>query len=143
MPVDYWDYLGWKDTFGTAKNTQRQRAYAAKRGDGMVYTPQAVINGRKHCNGAGKTKIEHAISVTQSSSEATRIPVSIQIERNDVVIEAGKPDGAARTDQKSTKPVHATVWLAVVQPQAEVEVRKGENRGHKLTYAKTKLPLFE
>ena len=55
MPVDYWDYLGWKDTFATPRNTDRQRAYAKARGDGAIYTPQAVVNGTMHANGAQKS----------------------------------------------------------------------------------------
>src|SRR4051795_347758 len=43
LPVDYWDYLGWKDTFANPAFSARQRAYASARGDGQVYTPQAVI----------------------------------------------------------------------------------------------------
>ena len=34
MPVDYWDYLGWKDTLANPKFSERQRAYAHARGDG-------------------------------------------------------------------------------------------------------------
>ena len=44
--VDYWDYLGWRDTLGSPANSERQRAYARARGDGKVYTPQA--RGRRH-----------------------------------------------------------------------------------------------
>ena len=44
--VDYWDYLGWKDTLASPDNTERQRDYAPARGDGQVYTPQLVVNGR-------------------------------------------------------------------------------------------------
>ncbi|MEO1794378.1 MAG: DUF1223 domain-containing protein, partial [Pseudomonadota bacterium] len=42
--VDYWDYLGWKDTLAKPAFTKRQRNYARFRGDGEVYTPQAIIN---------------------------------------------------------------------------------------------------
>src|ERR1043166_7464075 len=45
LPIDYWDYLGWKDTLAKPAHTARQRAYAQVRGDRAVYTPQAVING--------------------------------------------------------------------------------------------------
>src|SRR5262245_56845369 len=45
LPVDYWDYLGWKDTLANPHSTARQRAYARKRGDQEVATPQAIVNG--------------------------------------------------------------------------------------------------
>ena len=49
--VDYWDRLGWKDTFSSAAWTARQYAYArALRRDG-VYTPQVVVNGRVEGDG--------------------------------------------------------------------------------------------
>lgn len=38
VPIDYWDYLGWKDTLADHRNTARQKAYAHARGDGQVYT---------------------------------------------------------------------------------------------------------
>ena len=45
--VDYWDYLGWKDTFGKPEFSKYQRTYG-KRFDGAVYTPQMVVNGKIH-----------------------------------------------------------------------------------------------
>ena len=38
MPIDYWDYLGWKDTLALPGHARRQRAYAGTRGDRAVYT---------------------------------------------------------------------------------------------------------
>jgi hypothetical protein len=43
--VDYWDNLGWKDSFSSREYTQRQRRYAANWGSGSVYTPAFVLNG--------------------------------------------------------------------------------------------------
>ena len=45
VPIDYWDYLGWKDTLAIPGHSARQRAYARVRGDRQVYTPQIVVNG--------------------------------------------------------------------------------------------------
>ena len=45
--VDYWDYLGWKDPFASAKNSDRQRRYAASWREGSVYTPGFVLNGEE------------------------------------------------------------------------------------------------
>src|SRR6516165_8263095 len=64
MPIDYWDYLGWKDTLADARFSARQRAYSRVRGDRDVYTPQAVINGSMHVIGSDRNSIENAISTT-------------------------------------------------------------------------------
>src|ERR1700684_4346361 len=45
LPVDYWDYIGWKDTLASPAFTQRQKDYSAARGDGQVYTQQIVVDG--------------------------------------------------------------------------------------------------
>src|SRR6195952_1281008 len=42
MPIDYWDYLGWKDTLADSRFSARQKAYSPVRGDRDVYTPQAI-----------------------------------------------------------------------------------------------------
>jgi len=45
--VDYWDYIGWKDSFATPANTERQRRYHQERGISTVYTPGFVNNGKE------------------------------------------------------------------------------------------------
>ena len=42
--VDYWDYLGWADTFARPEFAQRQRAYRHALRLRNVSTPQVVIN---------------------------------------------------------------------------------------------------
>ena len=44
--VDYWDYLGWKDTFAMAEYSQRQQDYGNFFKLNSIYTPQAIINGK-------------------------------------------------------------------------------------------------
>lgn len=123
MPVDYWDYLGWKDTLANPKCSKRQRAYAKGRGDGQVYTPQMVINGRAHVNGAAKGEIEAALKASRGQPAGAAIKAFVA-------------DGLITIDLAAAplKPVDATVWIAVVQAEALVEVRAGENRGRNLTY---------
>jgi len=60
MPIDYWDYLGWKDTLADPRNTARQRAYSHVRDDGQVYTPQVVVNGSLQVLGSDKAAIDIA-----------------------------------------------------------------------------------
>ena len=76
LPVDYWDYLGWKDTLALHGHSSRERAYAEARGDREVYTPQVVVNGIVHVLGSDKAAIEHAIAQTRRSAEPLTLPVT-------------------------------------------------------------------
>src|SRR4051812_44175949 len=66
LPIDYWDYLGWKDTLALPGHSRRQKAYSKARGDREVYTPQVVVNGVMHVLGSDKDAIEHAIAQTRT-----------------------------------------------------------------------------
>jgi len=57
LAVDYWDYLGWKDTLALSGHSNRQRAYAKARGDREVYTPQVVVDGAVHALGSDKKPV--------------------------------------------------------------------------------------
>ena len=46
--VTYWDYLGWKDTFGDPAFSERQRKYVKSLGAHNAYTPQIILNGSAH-----------------------------------------------------------------------------------------------
>jgi len=126
MAVDYWDYLGWKDTLASPKFSARQRAYAKARRDGAVYTPQAVVNGTIHVNGSDRAQIDEAIERTSRKSEPA-VSLTCRTENGAMVVEVGNAaPGQAVKD--------GTLWLAVVQPQAEIPVKHGENRGRTLAY---------
>ena len=59
--VDYWDYLGWPDTFALPEFTERQKAYAKRLGPREVYTPQVVVDGRKQASGAKPETVEELV----------------------------------------------------------------------------------
>lgn len=44
--VNYWDYLGWKDPFGSPVFSQRQRTYVAQGKARIVATPGFMIDGK-------------------------------------------------------------------------------------------------
>src|SRR6516225_7595569 len=77
MPIDYWDYLGWKDTLADARFSARQKAYSQARGDREVYTPQAVINGSAHVIGSDRAGIESAIGATSKTEGVVSVPVTM------------------------------------------------------------------
>src|ERR1700709_1815121 len=68
LPIDYWDYLGWKDTLADARFTARQKAYSQVRGDREGYTPQVVVNGSVHVIGRDRAGIEGAIDATKKAN---------------------------------------------------------------------------
>jgi hypothetical protein len=119
--VDYWDYLGWKDTLAKPQYSQRQMDYAHARGDGEVYTPQMVINGTAHAVGSRRGDIEAAMAQTRSA--VPPIAVSIASSGSDIAISLG--DGPAEK---------ATLWVMGIVPEVSVPIARGENAGHSVTY---------
>ncbi|KAJ0983645.1 hypothetical protein J5N97_011944 [Dioscorea zingiberensis] len=66
--VDYWDYQGWKDPFGSSFWTVRQKAFVESLQLDTLYTPQVVVQGRSQCLGTDETAIADA------ARDATRFP---------------------------------------------------------------------
>jgi hypothetical protein len=120
--VDYWDYLGWKDTLASPDNTERQRAYAAARGDRQVYTPQVVVNGREHVVGSKRADIEAAIA------RSPGLPVKIELaEKEDAItVSLARNGGVAH---------NATLWLVFYKEKVSVPIERGENTGKTITYS--------
>jgi len=127
LPVDYWDYLGWKDTLANPRNAERQRAYAQRLGIGTVYTPQVIVNGAAEVLGSSGSEIERAIAATNTAISNAHLPIRFWYYGSTIIIEvAGAAPGAEAQE--------ATIWLAVVQRRIEVPVKTGENAGKTLIY---------
>jgi hypothetical protein len=125
LAVDYWDYLGWKDTLALSGHSNRQRAYAKARGDRQVYTPQAVIDGAVHALGSDKSAIERAIGQVRDQQVPLTLPVTI--------VRAGDAVTVTVPSSKDGKG-QAEVWLCPVTSSVPVSITRGENGGHTFTY---------
>src|ERR1700675_4069402 len=77
MPIDFWDYLGWKDTLADSRFSARQKAYSQVRGDREVYTPQVVVNGSMHVIGSDRAGIESAIDTSKKANGVMSVPVTM------------------------------------------------------------------
>lgn len=126
LAVDYWDYLGWKDTLALSGHTSRQRAYAKTRGDRQVYTPQAVIDGAVHALGSDKPAIERAIKQTREQQAPLRLPVTMVLDGDKLTVKV-----SASKDEKG----QAEVWLCPITRAVPVKIGRGENSGHTVTYS--------
>ncbi len=123
LHVDYWDYLGWKDSFSNPVFTERQRLYAQTAGSTMIYTPQMVIAGQDFVVGSKAMQVLDSVM-----AHAKKVPpVTIDLARRggDLVIEA------AAVDQV---PSGMVVFLVQYSPAETVEISRGENAGNTLTY---------
>lgn len=125
LAVDYWDYLGWQDTLALHGHSNRERAYAAARGDRDVYTPQVVVNGAVAVLGSDKAAIERAITQTRKNAQPLSLPVSLKVAGDKVVVDVSDAKGAAR---------NAEVWLCPLTGKITVKIGRGENGGKSLTY---------
>jgi hypothetical protein len=126
--VDYWDYLGWKDTLASPTFTARQKAYAHARGDRAVYTPQAVVNGMMHAVGSDRAGLKNAMQSTGDRLDKKAIDLSLRREGNSIVVDAGKARGIL------SRPKPATLWMVIFDDAKTVKIDRGENRGKTITY---------
>jgi hypothetical protein len=136
FPVTYWDYLGWKDTLARPENAERQRHYAAARGDGQVYTPQAIVNGLEGCVGSDLPEIESAVRATSAIVQKEAVSLDVRRENGKLVIEAG---GASSGSPHKT----GKVWVATVQRSQTIPIARGENAGNMVTYTNVVRHLTE
>src|SRR5438105_8924825 len=79
MPIDYWDYLGWKDTLADSRFSARQKAYSHVRGDRNLYTPQMIRNGSAQVIGSDRAPIEGALDDTRKTTSVMSVPVTMSI----------------------------------------------------------------
>ncbi|MFC3180040.1 DUF1223 domain-containing protein [Cypionkella sinensis] len=121
LHVDYWDYIGWTDTFGQPGFTERQKAYAHAAGEKMIYTPQMIVAGNARVAGNQPRAVAQALAAVQPS------PVVLSLNRKgtDLLI-------TATATQALANPV--AVQLVHYTDRAEVEIERGENSGLKVAY---------
>ncbi|PZM09619.1 DUF1223 domain-containing protein [Rhizobium tubonense] len=120
--VDYWNYMGWDDTMSSKDNTARQYAYARTFGRSNVYTPQAIINGRDHLNGADLTAINLKVDQFDHQGKGLSVPVHAAMKGDELEIKIGAGDGKAN------------VVIAYFDREQMVTVKKGENTGRQIAY---------
>ncbi len=123
--VDYWNYLGWKDTFSKAQFTDRQRRYATGLKERQIYTPQAIVNGRDHTVGSRKGKIDGMMKGFSSGSKGLSVPISVKVTKDQMQIRVA---GSASLKN------HPTLYMVYYNRSEKVKIERGENRGKTIVY---------
>ena len=123
LHVDYWDYIGWRDTFANPHFTQRQKAYAKAVGSRMIYTPQMIVGGVDRVQGNDPAQVTEAVRRHKAQGSPVRLNVTRDGDRIMIRAEADPP---------LTKP--ARVQVVRYTPEATVTIGRGENEGRVVTY---------
>jgi hypothetical protein len=129
LPITYWDMLGWKDTFATEANTNRQKSYAKRMNRSGIYTPQVVIDGKVDVVGNQRDRVVSAIATRHSeiaSEPAVNLGLGIASGRIEITIPAAP--------RAKDRPL-GTIWVLRTLSSGSVNVQQGENKNHQLSYA--------
>lgn len=117
--VDYWDYVGWKDTFAQEAYSDRQRAYAESWGSSRIYTPQMVVNGDKAVVGSRRNEVQSAVNVAV-------LPLAMDLSLHGEMLKIVLP---AKPDLSD-----AVVWLVTYMERADIKIETGDNAGKSMVY---------
>ena len=120
VPVDYWDYVGWADTFAQPAFTDRQKAYARRLKVREIYTPEVIVNGQREAGGPGLDEDAVDALIHSGARDLAQGPHVRLLDDGARVEVAPGHAKAARSD----------VWLVRYDPQARtVRVKAGDNKG--------------
>lgn len=124
LHVDYWDYIGWADTFADPQYTARQHQYARVAGSTVVYTPQMVVGGIDHVVGVRPMQTVDLIMTHMDAPD----PITVEVRRS---------GGAYIVEAERAGPLPEAgvdVQLVGYSPSERVEIRRGENANRVIDY---------
>ncbi len=123
LHVDYWDYIGWPDSFASPAHSARQEAYARAAGERMVYTPQMIVGGQNRVLGGDAAAVMEQLHAHADAT--TPVDLSVSREGATLVIEA----------PALPLPLPLVVHVVRYQPEDEVVITGGENAGLTVSYS--------
>jgi len=122
--VDYWDYLGWKDRFGSPRHTSRQRQLGANNNQRSIYTPEFFVDGAEV---RGTTKVIEKIRNSNSTTALIQLKLTVS-----------KTDDTLQLELQTTNPEALSSDLhsrfIVYESELATDVKRGENSGELLRH---------
>jgi hypothetical protein len=123
--VDYWNRLGWTDPFSSSEFSDRQRKYGEQFHLEGVYTPQLVINGEYELVGSNRNTATSTIKKVLAEKAAVQIKIDeVKKDGNKLIVTCEAEGNLKKSD----------LLAALVQKQAVMNVKAGENSGAKLSH---------
>lgn len=127
--VDYWDYIGWKDSYAQAVFSRRQRELANRGGARTIYTPQVMVDSRDLPGWRNQVDFEAALATSARRPAGVNLSMDLHMEsaaRWIVDLRGKRVDGVLREG--------AIVFLALYENGIETRVKSGENAGTTLRH---------
>lgn len=122
--VDYWNYIGWEDPFGSPEHAKKQQKYNQKFHNNSNYTPQLVVNGREHFVGSSSLKVRNAIIRYRKQKSVNKVEVSNMHANEGRIFFDYKILGNTRGKK---------IRAILVLDRRITKVKSGENRNRTLT----------
>ena len=119
--IDYWNYLGWEDTFAQSQFTERQVGYQKRYQSKQLYTPQFVVGGRYSFAG---DNLDAVAASQEILGEAITFDIDVTDQADHIAFQIRSPELGGEYD----------VWVAYVWDEASVTIEAGENIGRTLRY---------
>jgi len=126
--VDYWDRLGWKDRFASAKYTDRQYEQMRRQRASFVFTPQVMLQGRDFGQWRAGDDPAAAIAAVNARRPRASIELAVEPQGTDVIVDVHVKVPNVRDRSR------AVVAVALVQSKLSSDVKAGENAGKRLTH---------
>lgn len=120
--VDYWDYLGWADSFARPEFSDRQKGYNLSRGARMLFTPQMVVAGEIALDNPNPAGLMSAVKHERAEGDHVAIARRINGDRTEIEL-----------SPLTALPGNIAVQLIRYLPDRQVDVGAGENSGKQLT----------
>lgn len=119
--VDYWDYLGWTDSFARPEFSQRQKGYNLSRGARSLFTPQMIVAGEVPLDEPNPAALMTAVKHERAEGD------HVAISRRD-------KDGRSEIELTplTALPGEIAVQLIRYLPARTVDIAGGENVGRHL-----------
>jgi hypothetical protein len=126
--VQYWDYIGWKDSFGDARYTERQKEEAKASGARFVYTPQVIVGGRDFPEWHDEKTFASAVEAIQRKPARATLTLESH----------GAADGTIKGVvgvklEAGTRTKHLVLAALPLQNGLSTRITAGENKGEQLT----------
>jgi hypothetical protein len=120
--VDYWDYIGWKDSFASPQYTNRQRMLAKANRQNSIYTPEFLLNDTET---RGSRNI--ISKIRQSNLRSSPVQLELKVDKQSEIIDLQLTNHNLTDDDLN-------IEFVIFEDNLSSQVDAGENEGKQLTH---------